>query len=439
MVDSIRVLSTGGKGFTAFSASAGALVNLKELTPQTSPIATPDATNAKLAPWGADNLFPQNLLKEIRTNTVIGAALDWKSRALYGNGLRWGYETTDSSGNIIRTPKADPVVKAWMRRSNINRYLLEASKDLYYFYNVFPELIRSKDYKQIVSIGVQDAVFCRWSKQNTNGIIEKCLIHGDWSKNKADEAEEIAVIDPYYSAVQSTLENTRDAKLIYPLSIPTPGQVYYQLADWNSLRTSGWLAVAAAIPGFKKAIFENQISLKYHIEIAEWYWLELYPNWATDSTEVKDTAIKEYIDGFEKTMAGSSNGYKSLMSMKRTNPVTGKEESAWTVKAIDDKLPSGVYIEDSAEASSHLLFALGVDPTLIGLTPSGRPGNGSGSENRVAFNTYISMCQAHRDIVLEPIRLIQEYNGWDPELEFWFEYPTITTLDKGKETQQQTS
>ncbi|HMT30417.1 MAG TPA: hypothetical protein PKD91_14175, partial [Bacteroidia bacterium] len=81
----------------------------------------------------------------------------------------------------------------------------------------------------------------------------------------------------------------------------------------------------------------------------------------------------------------------------------------------------------------------GVDPAIIGMTPGKGIGAGSGSDKRIAFNVYVSLCQADRDIILEPLNFIRDYNGWDPELEFRFKYPMITTLDKGKESKQQSS
>ena len=97
-----------------------------------------------------------------------------------------------------------------------------------------------------------------------------------------------------------------------------------------------------------------------------------------------------------------------------SDPRYNKEYQGWKIEAIDNKIKDGIYIEDSNEASSHLLYALSMDPTIIGSQPGSKLGSGSGSDKQVAFNIYIDTVKAHQDLILEPFRWIAEYNGWEP-------------------------
>jgi hypothetical protein len=131
-------------------------------------------------------------------------------------------------------------------------------------------------------------------------------------------------------------------------------------------------------------------------------------------------------------MAGAENTGNSLMVTFSSNPQLQKEYPGWKITAIDNKIRDGIYIEDSQEASSHLLFALAVDPTLIGSAPGKGMGAGSGSDKQAAFNQYISLCQAHADIILEPLHFIRDYNGWDPRLTFKFKREILAPQTSGK-------
>jgi len=49
---------------------------------------------------------------------------------------------------------------------------------------------------------------------------------------------------------------------------------------------------------------------------------------------------------------------------------------------------------------------------------------------------YIETIEPHRDIILEPLRFISQYNGWPSELRWKFTYSQIATLQGGQETTQ---
>lgn len=435
----------------AYLAGSGSMVNLnggiKASTSSSYPgkelPTTPVERNigsSEVAYWGDDNLFPQTVVEECSKNTIIPTTLGKMAALLYGAGLMYGtVDSFDADGNGIFTRIQDPKIDRFFKLSNIKRYLRESISDFYWFFNVFPELILTKNRKEIVSIGVQEATYSRWGRQNeNNGLIDTCYINANWGRGgNADNSTKVAVIDPYYDPVAATREGS-EYKYIYPVSFPTPGKTYYQLAHWNSLRESGWLDVAKSIPAFKKALFKNQISIKYHIVIDREWWNWKYKDFETLEQKDRIVIMKAELEAFEKTMAGDENAGKTIMSTSFTDP-DGKVRPGWTITPIDNKIASGVYIEDSQEASSHLLYALGVDPTLIGQSPGKGMGAGSGSDKRVAFNVYSSLCEMHRDLILEPLYFIRDFNGWGDNIEFRFRYPIITTLDKGKETQQQAS
>lgn len=395
-----------------------------------------------IEPWGTDNLFPQNVLKECSKNTIIPATLDWKIRALYQKGIQYGVEDIGPDGQLTFKAIKDKVIDGFLRRSNINRYSLEAITDFYWFFNLFPEMLLSKDRKQILGLTAQEATYCRWEKQNKKtGLVDNCYINANWDNSgtaQADETTKVPVIDPYYDPVTALREDTRGYKYIYPVSYPTPGKSFYQTAYWDSLRSSGWLDVAQSIPAFKKALFKNQITIKYIIEVGTWWWEWKYKGFNQMGVEERKNVMADELKSFEDFMSGTEKAGNSMMVTTKVIPERNESYPGWKVTPVDNKIKSGEYIEDSQEASSHLLYALGVDPTIIGSAPGKGMGAGSGSDKQAAFNMYLSLVQVHQDLILEPLHFIAQYNGWNPDIKFRFGREILMPQTSGKPKLQST-
>lgn len=367
--------------------------------------------DGKIVMWGNDNLFPQNILKEARKNTIIGTTLDKQARIAYEAGIEYGkYDTT--SGEKTHVEQHNTTIDKFFKRSKIHRYLISALRQFYWFYNVFPEIVFSNDRSEVYSILTHKTAYCRYEVP-TNGVVKNCYVSAVWEE--APEltgklVSKVPVIDIY--ADPMAYKEDKGFKYIYPISYPTENEDFYSLCDWNSLRKSGWLDVAQSIPAFKKALFKNQVKIRYLIEVSTWWWNWKYKGFDGFDDKKKNKLMKEELERFEKFMKGEEKAGNSIMTTFSSSPTMQKEYPGWKISAIDDKIKDGIYIEDSNEASSHLMYAIGIDPTIIGSQPGSKLGAGSGSDKRVAFNIYSDLVLIHQEMVLEPLYWINEYNGW---------------------------
>lgn len=396
-------------------------------------------TTGVIAPWGPANDFPQQVMAEIGKSTILGPVLDWKTRAVYGKGIIYGKVTGyKPDGSEIFQRTKDPLVEAFFKDSKLHRFGKEGIQGLIYFANAFPELIISNDRSLITSLCIQDSAFCRYSSQQAGQAVPQWVyISANWPAAAPGDGYtyKVPVLDPYYNSVEALRNDRRGFTYIYPLSLPSPGQALYQLAAWNPIRRSGWLDVAQAIPEFKKQLFINQLSIKYVIEADIRYWNWKYPDWSEKKESERKQIIAEELDAFEKTMTGTNGAGKSILTITMPDPQNpGNTIKVFTVTAIDDKLKSGMYVEDSQEASSHIYTSLQVDPTLSGISPGKGMGAGSGSDKRVAFNAFLATHSFHQDLMLEVLQFVRDYNGWDPDLEFRFLNPQINTADAPSES-----
>lgn len=412
----------------------GAIVTMP--VPSTSPSIKDDDTSTSIAYWGVQNDFPQKVIEDIKKDTELGPLLEKKALLVYAGGLKWGIPTTVNGKTTLEplTKEENKPVKEFMRKSNISRYLLEGSTDLVNFYNAFPEIVLSRDKSKIVQLCIQEAANCRWEKQK-KGVVKNCYISANWPDEKPENAKKLPVIDPYFDAAEFLRESSKDGKAynwIYPLSIPTPGTTYYQLARWNGIRESGWLDVSQLVPKSKKYLLEGQLNIKYHIEIHENYWPTKYKDWESLNNEERQKLVKVELQGLKSMLSGVEKAGNSLITALKSDPNYQNTISMWKINVIDDKIKQGQFLEEGKDSSRHKMSAVGLHPALVGTFDNNGMG-GAGSNIREAYNLNNFLNRPFQDILLEPLYLIKEFNGWPEDLEFIIENPYMTTLDKGTE------
>jgi hypothetical protein len=399
-----------------------------------------NAEAGTLAKWGSDNKRPFTIIDAVNANPVLSQAIYWKSNAIISGGLAYGNLVVTPDGREKLERVIDPVVEEWFYKSNIDRYLRESSMEFYKFWNVFPELILSNDRKTIASLSCHESAHCRWGLQNAKGLIDTCYINAQFDnggKWDSPETETIPVIDVYYDPVATVRSQPKLASFIYPLAGTSSGKTYYQDAPWHGLIEQGWLDVANSIAKYKKAILKNSMHVRYQLEIAEWWFQAKYADWDSKPA-LKAQRMQDELNAFNTKMKGENGAGNSLINMKRV--LDGKEYSGWSITSVPDMFKDEKYLGDSAEADSHIFFALGLDATLIGTVPGkGGMGAGSGSDKRVAMNIAIANSKAEQDIILEVLKFIFRFNGFvNPTTglpyTIWFKNYWVTTLDTGKET-----
>ncbi len=411
----------------------------KSITRPTSTVVKPEGAD-EMAPWGDGNDFPQLVIDDVRQDPELPNLLDKKALFLISGGLEHGILTTDEKGVETLAPCApavDKEIKEWKRKSNINRYLYEAAKDLCWFGNAFPELVLDPTRKKVVQLVAQAAEQCRWSKQNPKtGQIDFCFINANFPGPKSDDplTKRVAVLDPYYDPASNLLLGNK-LNYIYPLSIPSPGSTIYQLSDWNSIRASGWLDVSRAIPKFKKAVLEKQMTIKYHIEISDKFWPAKYPDFDSKTPEQKAIIKENEVNLFQEILAGVDQAGSNVFTPMITDPSSGKEFPLWKITVLDDKLKQGTFLEEGKDASLYKYSAVGIHSALLGTMPNNGLG-GAGSNIREAYLLQALNGRPIQDILLEPLNtVVNYYNGWE-DVTFRIKNQMITTLDTGKETKK---
>jgi hypothetical protein len=396
-------------------------------------------TNGKIASWGSTNDFPQKLLKKIRQNGAALSGLRVSRKAHYGSGFIFAKQMNDGGKRVIEQQSLIdyPEINSFWRKNQMNRFWKETITDLEYLGIAFPEYVLSKDFKKINRVKRQKAADCRFSiMDHETKSIPSVFISSKWDEavgQGSKYVEQVQLIDSYWSAeeVKEFCKKNKVHNFIRPIFYPLVDEKYYPKPEWHSSINSGWIDIANEIPQYKKSFFEQQINIKYHIEVADEYFERKYKeDWQTFKPEKKDSIRNEFVDLINETLSGSKNAGKSIMSMvykdDNGNPLPGLK-----ITPIDNKLGDGAFLQDTSAGNQEILTAIGVDPSLIGAgIPGGKLGAGSGSDKREAWFILSALMKTNRETTIETWEFIQDYNGWDESLIGGFEDTVLTTLDK---------
>ena len=394
-----------------------------------------------IAAWGKSNDYPQKVLEMAKKNGSTARGISFNRKAHYGNGLVLMHldATNDGKQDVKVVPlTSQPDIAAFFSRSQMPRFWKETIADLEWWSIAFPEYILSNDYTKINRVKRHKAAWCRFEVMNEDtGNIENLYISEKFGKaTVAVDSKFVAtvpLIDSYWSPeeVKEYCKANKIHRFVRPIFYPLIDEAYYPESEWHAVVKSGWLEIANNVPEWVMNMFKNQVSIKYHIEIDERYYEKLFENeWSNFTNERRMEERGKTVAAINEHLSKPENAGKSIQTMMFENH-NGEQVSAVKITTIDDKYKEGVYLPQAEAANSEILFALGVDPSLIGAgIPGGKLGAGSGSDKNAAFNIVNALFKTNRETTLEVFDFIRDYNLWDSTITAAFENTILTTLDK---------
>jgi hypothetical protein len=405
-----------------------------------SPSAPAGSQTGDVAYWGDDNNFPKDVIDRAKKDLGLLALIEKKARLLHGREviavqMKWDEEKEDFKTVRINSPE----INEFLAGRIFQRYWREGCVDFTWFHNIFPDLIKDRELAKIVYIGTHEAAWCRWKKQNDKGVIDLCYVSSKWPNAKPDDKDMMKhyVLDPYsYSVVEDFKKNVGVTRAVYPSNFPSPGQAYYPFAPWTQYLFSEWCVLKANIPKWKTTTMNKMLSAKYILNIPVNYWSKRYEDWAKLTPAQKLEKKKETVKEINDKLTGIENAGSTILSEVGVGD-DGKEIFTFKITPIDNVLKDGQYLEDSQEAVEYMLQCLDLDPTIVGKGPGRGKDAGSGSDKRVAFNILVALLQPYRDVILEPLYFIADFNEWTnkfPGLRFKVLEVELETLDKAHKT-----
>lgn len=402
--------------------------------------------DTEVSAWGEDNLYPQNFLKKFEKVDAAIGGYEVLTTAHFGNGFKI-YEEKQSDAGIDlveRSINSYPDIKTFFRRVKWQQTTAAVISDFEMWRLAFVEYLLAPDKNSIISIKRYPASWCRFSvPDEKKGYVSKVIINSDWENYDQNYNVEIDLIPPDVVAdAEEIKEYAKSKKLksfIIPITSVKLDEKLYPRVGWHSSFNNGWADTVLSVPAFKKWMFINQLHFKYVVYVSDEFMSRKYgrSQWEDFSPEEKEKHRVELVNLIDEHMSGNEASGRSLISpyFRDTN---GNLMKGIEIVPVDDKIKDGNFLPDAAAGNSQILFAMGVDPSLIGAgIPGGKNLSGSGSDKREAYTILCAKIPFKRMHILEIFNFIRDYNGWDENLVGNFPNLNLTTLDKNPNGQEE--
>lgn len=427
-----------GQIHSTYLRRSGTVVSMVE-SPDAGASATPAIVSGSdktktVQDWGSDNLWPVNSRLKIEASTTAFPLIGSMTCLMYGTGIRYYKEVRTSTG-IERDFSQIEEVDKFLSDNDVDYLMLERLMDYKTYGNIFCEFILNKrtPADKIVNIYHKEAEFTRFGTIEENNVID-VKYKSDWS-NTTDTPEVIPFVSRRDLSNMKIWKIARSKrKFVTHSCLPSPGRTLYAMPLHSGmLKKNGWLDYANSIPELMNAINNNGMLLRYHIQIPSNYWINQYKDWQIMSQDQRDQLIDKKLDEMDQFLKGKDNAGSAFISHFATDTVTGKAYDGWKIEPISDPIKKDQFLTSVQEADIQISRAIGMDVSLSGIQPAGgKMGAGSGSDKRVGFTNTLNLTYAEQMIILEPLKIVQRYNGWDPAIRFQFAHEIPTTLNENK-------
>lgn len=407
-----------------------------------------DYSNAQWSPWGSDNLLPLEMADHIENCGVLNAALDAKSRISIGKGFQpFLLKNIDKDGTEDLEWVSDSEIQDWLEENNFFDLAMDRSFDRNGYGWSPGSIILNKGRNYINRVRRIDVVNTRLQKMekiNKGNAIKSIYLCNDWKQITSaafdkDKMSQIPLLREGYelSDIKDRIDSDNRFEYAFVSRSLRNGRKYYQMPLWYAARN--WVKVARSVPAFKNAMFSNQMMIKYVISISEKYWESVYEDWDDDDTydqAKRNAIIEEKYDEIDKWLTGEDKAYKSLSCGTYYDEVAQKEVPYIHIEVIDDKVKDGKLLPESSAANSEILFAVAMNPALIGAGQPGGPysNNAGGSNIRESYLIQLMTMEAERRDNSNILNLVKNVNGWSDRLEKEIDFFPVSDSMVGKAT-----
>ena len=446
-------------------------------------------------PWGADNQMPFNIIDLVESDETLATCQMFNAEVCYGSGLVYTIDRDELRGTRDENPGKEEASKDASRTSSLlartseyartqneiddffadndmASYFLGVCQDFKHFGFAVSVIILNEDASRIVRIVRKQACYVRFAPADKSGVIPYVL-YANWRNAvSADEVERIELLNPQspLTDLQARLKVTPKASLwgkgmgnrelqaahsvpnsqgSIPISqspitknrkfavlsrIPTPDNTYYPIPYYAALFKGKWYNIKQLIGIAKEAKLKNSAPIKYHIEIANSFWNNIFKVEGITDRVKQQERVNQEKDNIINFLTGMENSGKVLFSTFYVSP-NGEEQHDVVINKIETDKEGGDWATDIIEAVNMMCFTMRVHSNLVGSVPGKTQTNNSGSDKRELYTIAQALQKPYHDLLFNVHRLIIRYNGWKgarPDCPFI----QLTTLDENRDAKQ---
>lgn len=380
----------------------------------------------KYIPWGGDNRMPYNIINLIESDETLSTCQMFNAEVCYGSGLVYN---TEQATERVRSEVDD-----FTSDNDIASYFLGVCQDFKHFGFCVSVIILNEDASRIVRIVRKQACYVRFAPADKSGVIPY-ILYANWRNTVSPEnIERIELLNPQAPFTDLQTRSKKYKKFAVVSRIPTPDNTYYPIPYYAALFKGKWYDIKQLIGVAKEAKLRNSAPIKYHIEIANSFWNNIFKvEGITDRVKQQERVCQEK-DNIINFLTGMENSGKVLFSTFYVSP-NGEEQHDVVINKIETDKEGGDWATDIIEAVNMMCFTMRVHSNLVGSVPGKSQTNNSGSDKRELYTIAQALQKPYHDLLFGVHRLIMRFNKWQnvtPDCPFI----QLTTLDENKDVKQ---
>ena len=380
----------------------------------------------KYIPWGGDNRMPYNIINLIESDETLSTCQMFNAEVCYGSGLVYN---TEQATERVRSEVDD-----FTSDNDIASYFLGVCQDFKHFGFCVSVIILNEDASRIVRIVRKQACYVRFAPADKSGVIPY-ILYANWRNTVSPEnIERIELLNPQAPFTDLQSRSKKIKKFAVVCRIPTPDNTYYPIPYYAALFKGKWYDIKQLIGVAKEAKLRNSAPIKYHIEIANSFWNNIFKvEGITDRVKQQERVCQEK-DNIINFLTGMENSGKVLFSTFYVSP-NGEEQHDVVINKIETDKEGGDWATDIIEAVNMMCFTMRVHSNLVGSVPGKSQTNNSGSDKRELYTIAQALQKPYHDLLFGVHRLIIRFNKWQ-NVTPGGPFIQLTTLDENKDAKQ---
>lgn len=361
----------------------------------------------------------------------------------------------------------EPSLQAFLDANNLTQVWLSLVLDQEMFGISFPEIqlnqqavneankpVASKDwFPKVVGLAHRSCHTTRLERMDENGKINYVYCSNRWldkpfvDQGQETTAEIIAIpaldktapLETMKEAVRKAREknvavDNRPTRFVFPTVYPTAGRPYYPTPAWYSIFGGDIYEYMSTIVSDRYIRKRNSNIIGRIIYLHNDYMQQLFIQEkaqadADKMAEIRDTLYKQ----INQWLANRDNAGQSLLAFTFMG-TDGKEHKSFEIVEIEanSKDAAAANEKETAEISSVIFMALGLDARLLGSSPLSLVGSHGGTDIRERFLLRLILKSPAQQLMLKTMDVISRFNEWDRHLVWQIPRQVMTTLDNSK-------
>lgn len=404
-----------------------------------------EVAGQRVLSWGKDNLFPWHAAETVRNTTVLNTGLRFLRNLTMGQGIfACKVKGYNDKGDEILQPVEDSSYQRFVGSRMVRRYMEKTLRDFLKVGISAVQFVPNAAGNKIVGLNTINSLHFRFTEPLDALGSQNCVVSGSWNLSPSSYAILPLLSDysPENHAELLRFMGKMKGGFVYPVRDSWSNDDIYGEPIWWPAYVAGWVDIAHMVPQYLKKAYKNQTTWKWHVQIPYSFWDKKFPMTEFKDVDLRRQAIDKYMSSIEKNLLGAENAEKPIFTNYAVNEMNGRIEEEWKILPLSNKYSAGQEnLVTSAAANSEILFALMVNPNVLGAgMPGGSyAGNQGGSNIREAFLVNIANSWIDRQNILDPLQLYMQLNGADEDVQLRFRNTILTTLDTGAGTTHQLS